>query len=267
MKLFNGIFARKRPFFVFSAAMSSSRCIIIPDVHGRPFWRAAVKDVPDRPVIFLGDYIDPYDYEGIPAEEVFPRFEEIIDLKRAYPDAVTLLLGNHDLHYVDRSLEGGRYDRLHADRNRAAILDNAGLFDMAHVVTVGVTKLLFTHAGLRLGWIAKHREIFDLAKYTDWTDCLNDMWHDEARRPALLKALEDVSYSRWGRCRYGSPIWNDVDDFDRGKEELPGYYQIFGHTQQEYGPVITDYYACLDCRRPFVLTEDGNLKEFKNPEI
>ena len=33
---------------------------IIPDVHGRPFWRDAVKDVADTPVVFLGDYLDPY---------------------------------------------------------------------------------------------------------------------------------------------------------------------------------------------------------------
>lgn len=236
--------------------------IIIPDVHGRPFWRAAVKAVPDTPIIFLGDYIDPYEYEGIPTEEEFPRFEEIIELKRTYPEAVTLLLGNHDLHYVDRELEGGRLDRLHANRNKAAILDNADLFDMAHIVTVGATKLLFTHAGVQLGWLVKHRELFDLSRDKNLADCLNELWHDEARRPALLKALKDISYSRWGNCRYGSPIWNDVDDFKIGKEELPGYCQIFGHSQQEYAPVITDYYACLDCRRPFLLTEDGVIEEY-----
>jgi hypothetical protein len=215
-------------------------------------------------LIFLGDYLDPYEYEGIPSDEVFPRFEQILDLKRKYPDSVTLLLGNHDLHYVDRKLEGGRYDSLHARRNRDAILDNAALFQMAHVVTIGSTKLLFTHAGLRLGWIAKHRNIFNLARYTDWAECLNDMWRDEARRQDLLTALEDVPYSRWGSCRYGSPIWNDVDDFEEDKEELPGFCQIFGHSQQEYGPIITDYYACLDCRRPFLLTEDGVIEEFSS---
>jgi predicted phosphodiesterase len=245
----------------------NKRYIIIPDVHGRPFWHAAAKDVPDTPVIFLGDYIDPYDYEGIPAEEVFPCFEEIIELKRAYPNAVTLLLGNHDLHYVDRELEGSRFDNLHANRNRAAILGNADLFDMAHIVTVGATKLLFTHAGVQAGWLTRHRAIFDLGGYKDLADCLNDMWHDETRRPALLKALEDAPYSRWGNCRYGSPIWNDVDDFEQGKEELPGYWQIFGHSQLEHDPVITDYFACLDCRRPFLLTEDGIIEEFHKPDM
>ena len=31
---------------------------IIPDFHGRPFWRDAVKDVADTPIVFLGDYLD-----------------------------------------------------------------------------------------------------------------------------------------------------------------------------------------------------------------
>ena len=44
-------------------------------------------------------------------------------------------------------------------------------------------------------------------------------------------------------------------------ERLPNVYQIFGHTQQEAGPVITEQYACLDCRRAFLLTNKGHLIE------
>ena len=39
--------------------------LIIPDVHGREFWKDAVEEYPNLPVIFLGDYMDPYSYEGI----------------------------------------------------------------------------------------------------------------------------------------------------------------------------------------------------------
>lgn len=237
--------------------------IIIPDVHGRSFWEKPVQErLGKEHVLFLGDYLDPYEYEGVPIEEVFHRFEEIIYLKQKYPEDVTLLLGNHDLHYIDRALEGGRYDSLHANRNRAAFLDNAALFQMANVQLVGGTKILFTHAGVQIGWLAKHRSILDLEHAADIAESLNKLWWDEIRRPALLKALGDVPYSRFGNCRYGSPIWNDVDDFTVGKEELPGYVQIFGHSQQEFDPVITDFYACLDCRRPFVLTEGGELEEY-----
>ena len=175
---------------------------------------------------------------------------------------MTLLLGNHDLHYVDRRLDGGRFDSLHSNRNRSAFLDNAALFQMAYIKTIGGTRILFTHAGVQLGWLAMHRELLDLEHSADIADSLNRLWWDEARRPALLKALDDVPYSRFGNCRYGSPVWNDVDDLVPGKEELPGYFQIFGHSQQEYGPVITDCYACLDCRRVFVLKEGGVLEEY-----
>lgn len=34
--------------------------LIIPDVHGRPFWKDAVQRYPDTDTIFLGDYHDPY---------------------------------------------------------------------------------------------------------------------------------------------------------------------------------------------------------------
>lgn len=237
--------------------------IIIPDVHGRDFWEKPVLErLGKEHILFLGDYLDPYEGEWVRHEDVFPRFERLLQLKKEHPDKVTLLLGNHDLHYVDRHLNGGRFDIVHAGRNRAAFLSNAGLFQMAYEMTVGGTRLLFTHAGVQAAWLAKHRVILDIEHSENIADCLNRMWWDETRRPDLLKVLNDVPYSRWGRCRYGSPIWNDVDDFTKGKEELPGYFQIIGHSQQEYAPVITDYYACLDCRRAFVLTEEGNIEEY-----
>lgn len=42
-----------------------TRYTIIPDVHGRPFWRDAVLDVDTTPVVFLGDYLDPYPQDGV----------------------------------------------------------------------------------------------------------------------------------------------------------------------------------------------------------
>ena len=38
--------------------------IIIPDVHGRVFWKEIVKNSEDK-IIFLGDYVDPYPGENI----------------------------------------------------------------------------------------------------------------------------------------------------------------------------------------------------------
>ena len=66
--------------------------LIIPDVHGRDFWREPVKDVlenSDKPVIFLGDYLDPYSYEwegtGVDCQEYCVEvFKDILELKKKY---------------------------------------------------------------------------------------------------------------------------------------------------------------------------------------
>ena len=78
--------------------------IIIPDVHGRRFWRDAVKGHEEDKIVFLGDYVDPYEWEGITPGDAFLELKDIIAFKKAHPDNVTLLLGNHDLGYLDYAI-------------------------------------------------------------------------------------------------------------------------------------------------------------------
>ena len=52
--------------------------LIIPDIHGRLFWISSTRKYPDLPVIFLGDYLDPYThYEDILPSEALERFRRI----------------------------------------------------------------------------------------------------------------------------------------------------------------------------------------------
>lgn len=234
--------------------------IIIPDVHGRDFWRKPVEEsLGKEPILFLGDYLDPYPGEGIAPWDVLPGFEDIIEVKRSHPDSVTLLLGNHDLHYLPGVTTGGRKSIENADTVRRLILDNADLFQMAHVTEAGGRRFLFTHAGLLYGWLVAHRDVIGTLDGAEAAARLNAMWADPEERPTLFRALNDIPYSRWGRYLYGSPVWNDVEDMDDSYEELSEIYQIFGHTQQEFGPIICEHFACLDCRRAFRLSEDGSI--------
>ena len=127
-------------------------------------------------------------------------------------------------------------------------------FKLAYEETLGDKKYLFTHAGLILGWYEKYKDIIgDLT-----VDNLNNL----LTFPRGFATLNDVPYSRWGSCPYGSIVWNDVDDFYEGvNKNLPWDNQIFGHTQQEENPIITKEYACLDCRKAFILNEDGGFQE------
>ena len=92
------------------AERMENNLIIIPDVQGRGFWRDAVEKYPEGQFIFLGDYLDPYEYEGITTEEAFHGLEDIVRFKEEHPDRVTLLWGNHDLHYMYPDMMGSRYD-------------------------------------------------------------------------------------------------------------------------------------------------------------
>mgnify|MGYP006379875163 FL=1 len=46
-----------------------SKILIVPDVHGRKFWHKAEELINEvDKIIFLGDYLDPYFWEGITFE-------------------------------------------------------------------------------------------------------------------------------------------------------------------------------------------------------
>lgn len=60
-----------------------NKVIIVPDVHGRTFWRLAKEKVDEvDKIVFLGDYLDPYPAEGITTEDAIKEFEEIIEFKK-----------------------------------------------------------------------------------------------------------------------------------------------------------------------------------------
>lgn len=77
----------------------SAQILVIPDVHGRAFWKEAVEKHPTLPVVFLGDYLDPYARENITPDDALTNFKDIIAFKQANKDRVTLLIGNHEIHY------------------------------------------------------------------------------------------------------------------------------------------------------------------------
>lgn len=232
--------------------------IIIPDIHGRDFWVKPVeKNLGKEHIVFLGDYLDPYDYEGIPSSEVFPRFEYIIAMKKKNPDDITLLLGNHDLHYLNGDLLGGRYDYANGYRNSQAFSDNSNLFQLAYEAEVAGRKYLFTHAGVLRGWIDKNRQYLGRTEPEQISSVLNDYWGNRGYWPRLFTILADIPYSRWGNSRFGSPVWADIKDWSDDAFELSEIYQIFGHSQQESGPVIGEHFACLDCRKAYRLDDKG----------
>jgi predicted phosphodiesterase len=244
--------------------------LIIPDIHGRQFWKDAVSQYEGKveKIIFLGDYLDPYGYEGITRKDAIRNFEEIIDYKINNKDKVVLILGNHDLHYWSKEFHTrSRYDSSNAYHIIGDFKTHRSLFELAHEETIGDKKYLFSHAGLMNSWVERNKNVID--KITP--DSLTRLLYSSDG----VRTLTDVSkYRTWLGEDSGSIVWSDVRekiDLDDSLEYniipnadsiVEGYdYQIFGHTQQNKDPMITDKWACLDCRKAFILDENGVLTQ------
>lgn len=230
-----------------------NKVIIIPDVHGRKFWRTAMSWADNTPIVFLGDYLDPYWDEGIDAEEAYEQLDEIINFKKTYPETVTLLLGNHDLHYLSSQIGGCRYDWRHAYQNKALLWSNLELFDIAHAIESNGRQFLFTHAGVLREWYKEHYNYTGEETATDISSRLNEQFHNSISQSASMIALADISPKRGGTHVCGSPVWADVAEHNRSIAEFENIYQIFGHSLM-LNEIITPYWACVDCREVFLLS-------------
>lgn len=214
-----------------------SKILIVPDVHGRAFWHRALElvDQVDQ-IVFLGDYLDPYSHEGISFDLALEEFNKILEFKKEYPDLITLLVGNHDMHYIIKDfMDCSRRNTDMLDQLHKLYNSNLDLFNLIHIED----DWLFSHGGVYKGWMDKYEfTLEDLNLKT----FLGSHW----------PALEDLSWYRGGYNSVGSCVWADLRESLKN-ELLPGYKQVVGHTQLNEKPYITDKIMCVDVRRCFIL--------------
>lgn len=238
--------------------MDRSGWIVIPDLHGRRFWRRAVEGHEDDRIVFLGDYLDPYRWEEITPGDSTRELKAVIEFRKAHPDNVVLLLGNHDLGYLDPSVCECRRDIFGAERNRRILEDNLDLFDLVHETSVDGRAVLFTHAGIRQDWVRLNDWLFPEGTFKP--ERLNTMLHDPAKRDDLMLTLSQVSAYRGGYDPVGSPVWADANEFVDTGDFLPGYLHVFGHTLHSGVPVpIRSGGWCMDCADAFRRDHTGQM--------
>ena len=223
--------------------------LVIPDVHGRTFWREALNKPHWSHVLFLGDYTDPYPHEYISVQQAYDNFVDIIGYAVNHPSQTTLLLGNHDMHYKSaifrRLAMGSRYSSMMAQAYTQLFDTYDQLFSLAFEAEYEGERCLFTHAGVVPEWYRIHaQQIGELNAET-----LNRL----AQSDEGMAALADVGWSRGGLSPVGGPLWADCMEMTALED---GPYQIFGHTQNyENQAVVTPHYACVDTHRGYLLSE------------
>ena len=133
-----------------------------------------------------------------------------------------------------------RYDSRHATESKEC------LKKMNLRLIYQIDGYLFSHSGVLPKWLENN----------------NLTLEDLETLPFNHSSLMDVSSYRGG-FDYGSCVWGDVMEYTLA-DKLPDVYQIFGHTQLK-SEFINLYFACLDCRKAFVLdTETKELKEWNS---
>jgi len=251
------------------------RLLIIPDIHGRNFWRKTVYDNLHKvdKVIFLGDYLDPYkdevneNYkfhnmeckECEDAQNLLKMLNDIVSLKKSEPEKYILLTGNHTDSYIWSKFHAAtRTDYKNWEKYHKFFSQNLEFFNLIWVED----NVIFSHAGISDGWA---KEVWKKFRYPesayksimDVALTLNDIPLTNVNNE-YIQLISNISYYRWGEFQYGSSEWADIKEHvnmsSRTLDPLgeDGIYQVFGHTQLK-GPLITKKWACLDCRKGFII--------------
>lgn len=286
--------------------MNNKQILIIPDVHGRTFWKKAINkfpknEFPNMEIIFLGDYLDPYTgYEDINKEQAYENFKEILEVAQN-DERITLLIGNHDWHYFV-NLDTCRIDRAHEREIERMFTENISRFRLHKVIELDDCKYLFSHAGITQKWLDDismmaaqeynrwnpgepgtinyvDPEIDEDYKWIGELSKIKDTYNFELLEKCLQNytnyfytcPISMISRERGGWYPHGSLIWADVHEHINN--ELKEYYQIFGHTITfPTGP--KDYaispngkcWAMLDASQAFVIDTEGNIKPLEKIE-
>jgi hypothetical protein len=253
------------------------RLLVIPDLHGRKFWREAIANNIGQvdKVIFLGDYLDPYmkeieeDTDSMECNDFYDCYNlmnmlnDIISLKKNEPNKYILLTGNHTDSYIWSNFHAAtRTDYKNWEKYHKFFSQNLEYFNLVWTKD----NCIFSHAGISEGWakavavelsltINLNNPVKSIAKYLSNVD-LNNILDKK-----LIKLLGNISHYRWGENNYGSCEWADIrEHMDmqkslKQKDFIPigedGIFQVFGHTQLKTN-IVTDKWACLDCRKGFI---------------
>lgn len=141
-----------------------------------------------------------------------------------------------DQHYVDTRLDGSRKNYSLQDKLYDLYTTDKEYFQIAKQFD----DALFTHAGVSTAWLKRHDLI--LPK-TDADIFLNEIYN------TTPDIFWEMSWDRGGWYSTGSPIWHDVRESDCDDT----LFQVFGHTQLRENPIKLGNFACIDCRRAFVV--------------
>lgn len=217
-----------------------SKIVVIGDIHGCDRWKDLVHVHPDATeFVFIGDYFDSFSRNH--AECIF-NFKEIIEWKESTDIKVTMLIGNHDFHYMSEC--GGRYGGWSAWH--AAEIGELLKVNKQHLQAAYQSgKYLFTHAGVSKKWYEDNfQEGGNIA------DQINDLWSYD-KRPFNHSGME-----MYGNYDGEGPMWIRPEALRRNMLN-ESIVQIAGHTHMEQIDFDDNHYFIDTLPHEYMTIENG----------
>lgn len=243
---------------------TSSRVLIIPDVHQHVAWAEHVlpAEADCDLAIFLGDYFDTGERDRASIAETCAF---LMRTQERLGDRVTFLLGNHDVQYLEAKSYCDRFTR---PRHLKYTCGSAYTNSRAKNVAKHLSSDFWKSAKLATfvnGWLISHagvtREFWPEAPTPD--AALTFLLGRCANALAQLRGFPDPlllpGTCRGGTQAVGGITWQDWDDeFDDTAIPLP---QIVGHTSNPIGPRQKGRSWCLDgCQTSYGVLNQGELE-------
>lgn len=222
------------------------RTAVIGDIHGRQGWKEIVNQEKWDQIVFNGDYFDTH--EGIGVEEQISNFVDIVAYEAANHETTTLLIGNHDFHYLPEcgsDIYTGHQSE-HAARIRKVLIPLVPMLQVA----VEEQGYLISHAGVTEPWVIRHK-IADVNLETAINTAFDQ--RPEAFRFFLLDR------SGYGDHELQGPLWVRPQALESAFA-VPK--QIVGHTTQRKGVTQKGGLVFNDAlgAREFTIIEDGEIQ-------
>lgn len=199
--------------------------VVIGDIHGRDVWMNFVNKHKGSHFIFLGDYVDPY--EDIDDYEALINLNIILNYKKSHPNNVTLLIGNHDIQYIDYPKYAT--SALHFNEK---ILETTKVFkaNKKHFqFAYQKGDKLFVHGGVINSWFNKYKDLLEFFGLKEDNSNLGDVLNDVGGDSKWRSVLMDISYLRKGYHDFSGPLW--ADRYELFDDTLDGIKQYVGHNK------------------------------------
>lgn len=222
--------------------MNSKPLIVVPDLHHSNIWEriVSIEGVENARYVFLGDYFDSHSEKkvGFTFNDALDNFSNIVSFARSNETEVTLLLGNHEFHYIHSFLSFSGKNHIFASAIRELIMVNRDILQLYYFDSS--LNLLCSHAGVSTLWLSKSKESLGYANalhsYSDWYNKGNTEW----------AGFEGLAMGN----DMDSPIWIRPNRLENTAitefNGITGISQVVGHTHKDSPLELTSNILLLD---------------------